>query len=58
MPFRCVENVRDSWEKIVDSIGISFTEARFIDGHNDRLIDRIIISDTKSSGVIIGITDE
>ena len=58
IPFMWVENVRDSWEKIVDIIGISFTDARFIDGHSDRFRNTMIISEIRRSGVSVGRTDE
>lgn len=58
IPFIWVEYVRDSWEKIVDIIGISLTEARFIDGHIDRLRNKMIISEISRSGVRAGITEE
>jgi hypothetical protein len=58
IPFMCVEYVRESWEKIVENIGINFTVARFTDGHSDRLIIIMIKVDTKSSGVRVGTTDE
>lgn len=58
IPFMCVENVRDSCEKIVDIIGMSFTDARFIDGHSERFRNIIVISEIKSRGVSAGKTDE
>jgi len=58
IPFIWVEYVRDSWEKIVENIGISFTDARFNDGQNDMFRRRIVSSDTSSSGVRAGMTDE
>lgn len=58
IPFMCVEYVRDSWEKIVEYIGISFTEARFVDGQNDKLSMAIMNVDTSRSGVSVGTTDE
>lgn len=58
IPFMCVEYVRDSWEKIVENIGRSFTVARFIDGQNDRLNITMMNVDINRSGVRVGRTDE
>lgn len=58
IPFMCVEYVRDSWEKIVENIGISFTVARFVDGQYDRFSMTIMNVDTSNSGVSVGTTDE
>lgn len=58
IPFICVEYVRDSCEKIVENIGISFTVARFVDGQYDRFSMAMMNVDTSNSGVSVGTTDE